>query len=46
VLFRRWSGPIKPAAGRKKVEQEHVTKAPAGLGQQARYNSCGLGFDF
>jgi hypothetical protein len=46
VLFRRWSGPIEPAAGRKKVEQEHVTKAPAGLGQQARYNSCGLGFDF
>jgi hypothetical protein len=30
--------PSKAAAARKKVEQEHVTKALAGLGQQARYN--------
>jgi hypothetical protein len=30
--------PAKTAAARKKVEQEHVTKALAGLGQQARYN--------
>ena len=30
--------PSKSAAARKKVEQEHVTKALAGLGQQARYN--------
>jgi len=30
--------PSRAAAARKKVEQEHVTKALAGLGQQARYN--------
>src|SRR3989442_15482269 len=30
--------PTHTAAARKKVEQEHVTKALAGLGQQARYN--------
>jgi hypothetical protein len=30
--------PSKAAAARKKVEQEHVTKALAGLGQAARYN--------
>ena len=30
--------PSKAATARKKVEQEHVTKALAGLGQQARYN--------
>src|SRR5712692_11320025 len=30
--------PSKAAAARKKVEAEHVTKALAGLGQQARYN--------
>ena len=30
--------PSKAAAARKKVEPEHVTKALAGLGQQARYN--------
>jgi archaellum biogenesis ATPase FlaH len=30
--------PAKAAAGRKKVDQQHVTKALAGLGQQARYN--------
>ena len=30
--------PSKAAAARNKVEQEHVTKALAGLGQQARYN--------
>jgi hypothetical protein len=30
--------PSKAAAARKKVDQEHVTKALAGLGQQARYN--------
>src|ERR1022692_1694655 len=30
--------PSKAAAARKKVEQEHVTKALVGLGQQARYN--------
>jgi len=30
--------PSRIAAARKKVEQEHVTKALAGLGQQARYN--------
>jgi len=30
--------PSKTAAARKKVEPEHVTKALAGLGQQARYN--------
>jgi hypothetical protein len=38
VLFRRRVGAAKTAATRKKVEQEHVTKALAGLGQQARYN--------
>ena len=27
-----------PTAARKKVETDHVTKALAGLGQQARYN--------
>src|SRR6202047_549149 len=30
--------PSKAATARKKVEQEHVTKALAGLGHQARYN--------
>jgi hypothetical protein len=30
--------PSKAAAARKKVEQEHVTKALAGVGQLARYN--------
>ena len=30
--------PSRAAAARKKVEPEHVTKALAGLGQQARYN--------
>src|ERR1700674_5884643 len=30
--------PSKAAAVRKKVEQEHVTKALAGLGKQSRYN--------
>ena len=30
--------PSKAAAARKKVEPEHVTKALAGLGPQARYN--------
>src|SRR5881409_112129 len=30
--------PSKAAAARKKVEQEHVTKALAGLGPPARYN--------
>jgi hypothetical protein len=30
--------PTRNAATHKKVEQEHVTKALAGLGQQARYN--------
>jgi len=30
--------PSKAAVARKKVEPEHVTKALAGLGQQARYN--------
>ena len=30
--------PAKTAAVRKKVEQEHVTKALSGLGEQARYN--------
>src|SRR5712691_12584720 len=30
--------PARTVAARKKVEQEHVAKALAGLGQQARYN--------
>ena len=30
--------PVPPFCARKKVEPEHVTKALAGLGEQARYN--------
>jgi hypothetical protein len=32
------AAPSRTAVARKKVEQEHVTQALAGLGQQARYN--------
>jgi hypothetical protein len=32
------AAPARAAVARKKVEQEHVTKALAGLGQPARYN--------
>jgi hypothetical protein len=32
------AAPARTVAARKKVEQEHVTQALAGLGQQARYN--------
>jgi hypothetical protein len=32
------AAPARTAAARRKVEQEHVTQALAGLGRQARYN--------
>jgi hypothetical protein len=32
------AAPARPAVARKKVEQEQVTQALAGLGRQARYN--------